>query len=106
MQKMPNSSTPDTGLNINLDYKKLLSDLLRYWWLFAITVPIALGGVYLRHRWVNEIYSASMRILMEERGNEMPQTDMMAGFGLTPGMRNLDNQLAVLSSWDMVRKAN
>ncbi len=105
MQNEPNNPTTDTGLNINLDYKKLIRDILMYWWLFAITIPIALGGVYLRHRWVTDIYSASMRILMEERGNEMPQTDMMEGFGLTPGMRNLDNQLAVLTSWDIVRSA-
>ena len=57
------------------------------------------------HRWVTPIYSASMRILMEERGNDMPQTDMMEGFGLTPGLRSVDNQLALLTSWDMVHKA-
>ena len=105
MQKEANNPSSDTSLNINLDFKKLIRDVVRFWWFFLITIPIALGSVYLKHRWSTEIYSASMRILMEVRGNDMPQTNMMEGFGLTPGMRIIDNQLAVLKSWDMVNKA-
>ena len=46
-----------------------------------------------------------MRVLMEERGENVKQTDMMEGFGLTPGLSNVDNQLELLTSWDMVSKA-
>jgi tyrosine-protein kinase Etk/Wzc len=87
-----------------LDYKKILFDLLHFWWLFAITIPLALGIVFALHRYSTPVYRASMSMLMEERGSEMPQNDMMEGFGLTPGQRSLDNQIAVLTSRDIIRK--
>ncbi len=109
MNQQYNNNQPNTqqasGAGINLDYKKLLLDLLQYWWLFVITVPLALGVVYMMHRYVPVIYSAHMQILMEERGTDVPQSNMMEGFGLTPGMRSVDNQMALLTSWDMVNKA-
>lgn len=98
-------SNAETPMSFSLDYKKLIREVMHFWWLFVITIPLSLGFVYAIHRYITPIYSASMRVLMEERGNDMPQTDMMEGFGLTPGMRNIDNQLGVLSSWDMIYKA-
>ncbi len=105
MNKSNVKPNADTFLTISLDYKKLIREVLHFWWLFAITIPLSIGFVYAMHRYVTPIYSASMRVLMGERGTEMPQIDMMEGFGLTPGMRNIDNQLGVLSSWDMIYKA-
>jgi tyrosine-protein kinase Etk/Wzc len=87
-----------------LDYKKLIFDLLRFWWLFAITIPLAWGTVYSIHRYTNPVYRASMSLLMEERGSERTKDNMMEGFGLTPGQRNMDNQIAVLSSRDIIRE--
>ena len=101
----PQNQNQDNSSAFSLDYKKLLRDLMKFWWLFLITIPLAISSVYVMHRYTTNIYSASMRILMEERGANTQQSDMMEGFGLTPGMRNVDNQLAVLSSWDMIRKA-
>ncbi len=105
MNNTTSKLSSESGLNFNLDYKKLIRDVIQFWWLFLITIPLAIGSVYGLHRWVTPIYSASMRIIMEERGENNPQNDMMEGFGLTPGMRNVDNQIALLSSWDMVYKA-
>lgn len=89
----------------NLDYKKLLLDLRTFWWLFVITIPLALSIVWVIHRYSIPVYMASMKILMEERGSDVSQTDMMEGFGLTPAMRNVDNQIALLTSRDMIAKA-
>ncbi len=105
MSQTPTKQVPESGMNINLDYKKLLFDFLQYWWLFLITIPLAIGSVYMLHRYVPEVFSAEIKILMEERGTDMPQTNMMEGFGLTPEMRSVDNQIALLTSWDMVYEA-
>ena len=75
----------NSGLDLSLDVKKLIRDFLKYWWLFLITIPLAVSSVYMLHRYTTNIYSASIRILMEERGDDMPQSNMMEGFGLTPG---------------------
>ncbi|MFW6203079.1 MAG: GumC family protein, partial [Marinilabilia sp.] len=87
-----------------IDYRKLFFDLLRFWWLFAITIPLAWGAVHIAHRYITPVYSAKMSILMEERGEDNPKEDMMEGFGLTPGQRNLDNQIAVLTSRDILQQ--
>jgi len=87
-----------------LDYKKILLDVLKFWWLFAITVPLALFIVYMMHRYTQPIYRTSMTLLMEERGSEKPQNSMMEGFGLSSGMRSLDNQIAIMRSWEIIRQ--
>jgi len=87
-----------------LDYRKLLYDLLQFWWLFAVAILLSFGVVFVIHRYSTPTYKASMSILMEERGADRAKEDMMEGFGLTPGQRNLDNQIAVLTSRDIIRK--
>lgn len=88
---------------LNLDPKKLVNDLLRFWWLFLITIPLCYGVVEIVHRYSIPVYGASMTVIVDERGENDSKASMMEGFGLTPGMRNVDNQIAVLSSWDMLR---
>ncbi|MGQ1890675.1 GumC family protein [Thermophagus sp. OGC60D27] len=99
-----NRPQPDSSSQFILDYRKLLHDLLNFWWLFAITILLSFGLVFILHRYSTPIYKASMSILMEERGSDRTKEDMMQGFGLTPGERNLDNQIAVLTSRDIIRK--
>lgn len=97
----PNTQNKESGLNI--DPKKLINDLLRFWWLFLITIPLCYGVVEVVHRYSIPVYGASMTVIVDERGENDSKASMMEGFGLTPGMRNVDNQIAVLSSWDMLR---
>ena len=97
----PNHQNKESGLNI--DPKKLINDLFRFWWLFLITVPFCYGVVEFVHRYSIPVYGASMTVMVDERGENDSKASMMEGFGLTPGMRNVDNQIAVLSSWDMLR---
>ena len=96
-----NNQNKEGGLNI--DPKKLINDLLRFWWLFLITIPFCYGVVEFVHRYSIPVYGASMTVIVDERGENDSKASMMEGFGLTPGMRNVDNQIAVLSSWDMLR---
>lgn len=98
---VPNIQNKESGLNI--DPKKLINDLLRFWWLFLITIPFCYGVVEVVHRYSIPVYGASMTVIVDERGENDSKASMMEGFGLTPGMRNVDNQIAVLSSWDMLR---
>jgi len=79
----------------DLDFKKLLFDMLHCWWLFLITIPLSLLVVWGIHRYTVPVYKASMSLLMEVRGSQSKKTDMMEGFGLTPGMSNVDNQIAI-----------
>ncbi|MDG5800561.1 polysaccharide biosynthesis tyrosine autokinase [Marinilabiliaceae bacterium ANBcel2] len=97
-----NPLTSDATSPFLIDYKKLLVDLLRFWWLFVIAIVIALTAVYIMHRYSQPVYRAGLRLLMEERGTEQPKSDMMEGFGLSSAMRSLENQVAILSSYETV----
>lgn len=97
--------SPNTGFQFNIDYKKLLFDVRRFWWLIVLSLAISVTAVVMSHRYAVPIYRASMSLIMEERGTDMPQSNMMEGFGLTPGQRSVENQIALLSSYDMARKA-
>lgn len=100
------SNTSNTSAAFNFDTKRFLFDLLRFWWLFLITIPLSLLTIYIIHRYTTPLYRASVSLLMEVRGDKSSQSNsMMEGFGLTPGQRNMENQMAVLTSRDLVGRA-
>ncbi|MBI9061261.1 MAG: polysaccharide biosynthesis tyrosine autokinase [Marinilabiliaceae bacterium] len=77
---------------------------MRYWWLFIITLPICWFTVYTIHRYSLPVYRANISLLMEEKGDNMPQANMMEGFGLTPGQSSVENQMAILTSLDVIKR--
>jgi tyrosine-protein kinase Etk/Wzc len=103
-----NHNTPlksDANPAFFLDYKKIIADAIRFWWLFLITVSLALITVYIMHRYYRQpVYRATLTLLMEQRGSENPQSSMMEGFGLSTGMRSIDNQIAIMRSWQIMRQ--
>ena len=99
-KSVASDSVKDSGLSI--DIPKLINDLLRFWWLFVVAIVLSLAVVEVEQRYSLPVYRAYMTILVDERGESNSKASMMEGFGLTPGLRNVDNQLAVLTSWDMI----
>ncbi|MCU4165545.1 GumC family protein [Carboxylicivirga caseinilyticus] len=99
-----NQTNNNQSSGFNFDTKHFLFDLLHYWWLFAITVPLSIAIVYTAHRYIQPTYRASISLLIEEKGEKMPTGNMMEGFGLTPGQQNIENQMAVLTSWDVIKE--
>ncbi len=92
---------------INIDFRKLLADVVRYWWVFLITIAIAVTAVKLYHRYHTPVYRSSMTIIIDESGNgssSSAQSNLMEGFALSSGMRNLENQVAILGSYALVRQ--
>ncbi len=101
----PGNNNNNDKMSFNIDYRKLINDFLKYWWLFAITIPISLGIVFVKLRYTIPIYNASIKLLIEEKNNDLHKSDMMSGFVLTPGLSNVENQIALLTSRDMITKA-
>lgn len=93
------SGIPASNTGITIDYKKLIADVIRFWWLFVITIFLALAVVYMIHRYTQSVYRASLVLLVDERGSDKTQANMMEGFGLSTAMRTLENQIAILTSW-------
>lgn len=101
-----NIESEDDG-GINIDIKRILADVLKYWWAFVASVAIVLSILYVYHRYKIPVYRAYISVIVDDKQKTSSMTDqqsMMSGFMLTPGMQNLDNQLAILRSWTMVKK--
>jgi len=85
---------------------KIIKLILRYWYLFAISLPIALGSVFFYHRYTVPVFQASATILFKSaEPNVINSTDLMEGFGLSPEIRNLENQTFIIRSYKIVRQA-
>lgn len=101
------------GMNDNLfgeeessfDWKDWLFKLLHYWYLFVIGIVVALGASYLKNRSWLPTYQTTGTILIEEYGgNRMPygSQSLLQGFGVDPGYRNINNQVIMLGSYDLL----
>ncbi len=88
------------------DINRILKLTLRNWYLFLISIPLALGSVYIYHRYTIPVYRASTTILLKStQDRTMAQTDLIEGFGLSPEMRNIENQIFIIKSKKLVKKA-
>ena len=105
-------TTPGTPINRQpqndglFDINRILKLTLRNWYLFLISIPLALAIVYVYHRYTVPVYRASTTILLKSTQNRsIAQSDLIEGFGLSPEMRNIENQIFIIKSKKLVKKA-
>ena len=88
------------------DINRIFKLTLRNWYLFLISIPLALGVVYIYHRYTVPVYRASTTILLKStQERSLSQSDLIEGFGLSPEMRNIENQIFIIKSKKLVKKA-
>jgi len=87
----------DTNKN---DLQVFLPLILKNWYWFVIALVLALVGVrfYMNH--TMPVYRTSSTILINETGERsfMDNSEILQGLGLPGGMRNVQNQIMILSS--------
>ena len=90
-----------------IDPKRVALAALHFWWVFAITIVVGMVAVTIYHRYKTPVYSSTISIIIDDENARTPVKDqaIMTGFMLNPGLQNMENQLAILRSWTMVRKA-
>lgn len=77
--------------------------ILHYWYLFIIGLAIALGFAYLKNRkWIPQ-YESSGTLIIKESGFTNSQT-LMNGFGVDAGYKNVNNQVIMLNSYDLMSR--
>jgi tyrosine-protein kinase Etk/Wzc len=110
---MPTNHTPNSVSDNDqpqeevVDLRKLFFKLLSYWQYFVIALFIALICAWLYNRYTLTKYRVTSALLIEEnkKSGAIGGTDqLLKGFGLNPGMQNLDNQIQILSSWSLIGK--
>ena len=93
----------------DIDVKKYFFLFLRNWYWFVIAMFLCLATAWFVNRTATRIYSVTASMLIEDDKGQrnilggMGGSDVMSGFGLVPGMKNLQNQLLILQSGSQVR---
>jgi tyrosine-protein kinase Etk/Wzc len=86
------------------DLKKISSLFISNWYYFLITMVIALTCAFLYNKFTIPVYSVSSTLLIDEenRGGAIEPSQIFEGFGLGSGAKNLENQIAILSSKTLI----
>ncbi|MBR1877678.1 MAG: polysaccharide biosynthesis tyrosine autokinase [Paludibacteraceae bacterium] len=75
---------------------------LHYWYLFVIALAIALGLAMLKNRkWIPSYYTQST-LVIKEGGTYGGSSALMQGFGVEAGYKNVNNQVIMLGSYDLM----
>lgn len=88
---------------IDLNYKRVLSRILEYWYLIALSIIVALSGAYLINRYSTRIYpvKASIIILQSE---ENAGSKFLYNNELVSPFRNYFNELYIMRSYPLLEK--
>jgi len=87
-----------------LDYRNWMFHFLRYWYLFLIAALIALGIAAFKNKSWIPIHLTSGTMVMEGGGRTsgVGSIAVMQGFGLQSGYKDLQNQTAMMMSYDFL----
>ena len=96
-----NDSNDEEESNFNIMEWVML--ILHYWYLFVIAVAIAWGCAMLKNRkWLPAYYSQGTIIIKESGYYGGSNSALMQGFGVDAGYKNVNNQVIMLGSYDLM----
>lgn len=100
-----NNDKPFTEEESSFDYKEWLAIFFHYWYLFVIGLILSLGIAYLQNRkFIPTYYSSGTLIINESKNNYTGTQALMEGFKVDDGMRNINNQIIIMRSNDLITK--
>lgn len=86
---------------INIDIKRIIYQALRYWYLVALSLVIALTVAYLRNRYATRIYPVTASIIIQEK-EQSSEGRLLYNNPLVSGFRNYLNELYIIRSYPMI----
>ena len=106
---MKQVSSNQAGLNVTgsvdaLKIRRTLLLMFRNWYYYLAAILLFGGGAYFYLSQTFPMYSTQALVLIEEEDNT-PTQDILEGFSMRPGVQNLENQILVLQSYSIVRRA-
>ena len=88
-----------------IDILEWVFKIINHWYLFVIAAIIAFSLAYLKNRKVMETYlTTGTMIIQESSGGGYGNSALMQGFGMEAGYRNVNNQLIILGSYDLISR--
>ncbi len=97
------SPSDDNGSSFQLvDLIVYLRQIIRLWYLFVIGITIALVAAHYKNRlWIPN-YQTKALVMIDE--NKIGGGYLMQGFGMQQSYRNVNNQIILFGSRDLIRK--
>lgn len=87
----------------NFDLMEWVFRILHYWYLFVIAGIIAFSLAYLKNKKVIESYLSTGTLIIKDGSSVgYAGSSLMQGFGVDAGYRNVNNQLIILGSYDLI----
>ena len=90
------------------DFRVILDNLRSYWWLFMLSIIVCVAGAFVYLRYATPIYNMSAKVLLQDSqkgGAVLSPADMLADFGMQSKVSNVENEMALMSSMTVVRRA-
>ena len=90
------------------DFRIILEYLRTYWWLFVLSVIVCVAGAFVYLRYATPIYNMSAKVLLQDSqkgGSVLSPADMLVDFGMRSKESNVENEMALMSSMTVVRRA-
>ena len=82
----------------SIDYKTILFKILRYWYLFVITVVLSVVIAYLINKYTRPVYEVSTTVLIKDKTENAMNPMAFIGFGFN-NQQNLQNEVGILTSY-------
>ena len=99
------NNDPNEEEESNFNILEWLMLFLHYWYLFVIGVAIAWGCAMLKNRkWLPSFYSQGTIIIKESNYYGNANSTLMQGFGVDAGYKNVNNQVIMLGSYDLMSR--
>lgn len=89
-----------------IDLNKIFKMVFSNWKFFLITIFVALLSAFIYVTYTLPVYRVSATLLIneEKKAASIGNDQLLEGFGLGSGMKNLDNQIMVLRSRSLIRR--
>jgi len=88
----------------SVDIKALFFKFLSYWYLFFITIMLAMLTAFLFNKYTEPVYKIKTTVLITEDRNGLNGAQSLLGFGNVTNTQKLQNQIGILRSRSLVAR--
>ena len=86
-----------------VDIKSIIFNCLSHWYLFVISIVVALIVGFFINRYKTNIYQATATVLIKDDRSSFDPTSIMTNMSYS-NMQNIENEMTILKSWSLVER--
>jgi len=90
----------ETNQDEDIDIRRLIGRLLKYWYLLVIFLPLSLSIAYVYLRYTNPVFESSTIVLIkdEKESGKLSEEQILSEIGLGQSNKKIDNEILVFQS--------